>query len=67
MNSQILRIMIAGALAIVSLLGVIALAALHDAVPQLVEIIATGSLFYLFGVVTNGSGLGGSKPGGGAT
>lgn len=65
MNSQILRIVIAGALAIVSVLGVIALTALHDPVPQLLEVISTGSLFYLFGVVTNGSGLGGQKPGGG--
>lgn len=66
MNSQQLRIIIAGALTLLCAAGVILLAALSRAIPTLLEIITSGSLFYLFGVVTNGSGLGGGGAGTGA-
>lgn len=65
MTTQQLRILIAGIIAVISLIGVILLAVLVTSVPPLLEVFATGSLFYLFGVVTNGSGLGGNKPQGG--
>lgn len=58
MNSQLLRIIIAGALSVISLGGVILLAMTGHAIPQLLELVSSGALFYLFGVTTNGAGLG---------
>lgn len=62
MNSQILRIIIAGVIAIGGLTSITVLAITGSNIPALIETMATGALFYLFGVVTNGSGLGMTKP-----
>lgn len=61
LNSQLLRIVLAEILAIVCLLSVFALVVLNREVPQLFEWVTVGTVTYLFGVVTNGSGVAGTK------
>lgn len=61
MNSQILRIVIAGVLSTVSLIGVFALALTGRDIPSLVAVLASAPLFYLFGVTTNGAGFGAGR------
>jgi len=57
-TNQLLRVIIAGVIALISLLGVIVLAFASVETPSIVEAIALASVVYLFGVTTNGSGLG---------
>lgn len=62
MNSQILRICIAGGLSAMCLAGVLLLAVVHEPIPDLLGFMTVASTTYLFGVVTNGSGLKGKAP-----
>ena len=59
MNSQQLRIIVAAVLSVLSLVGVIMLASLQLEVPVVLAGTSTAAMAYLFGVTTNGSGLGG--------
>ena len=57
MNSQSLRITFAFLLSFASLVGVVILAIIQVAIPELLQVISLGSTTYLFGVITNGSGI----------
>ena len=57
MNSQSLRIGIAGLLSFACIVGVIALALFRVAIPELLQVTTLAATFYLFGVTTNGSGI----------
>ena len=61
-NSQQLRIVIGGIIAVTSLIGIIALSFTGHAVPEPLAGASVASLAYTFGVTTNGSGLGGGTP-----
>ncbi len=61
MNSQQLRIIVAAVLSTISLCGIILLAALQIEVPTALAGASVAAMAYLFGVTTNGSGLGGPK------
>lgn len=58
MNAQLLRIIIAGTLALVTTIATVSLAILKTDVPDDLGIVTVACITYLFGVVTNGSGLG---------
>lgn len=60
MSSQTLRIGIAGLLSFACIVGVVLLAVLSRAIPELLQVTTLASTFYLFGVTTNGSGI--AKP-----
>ena len=58
MTQQRLRLLIAGLLALVALLGVILLAVVHDPVPAELQVVLVASVGFAFGTLTNGSSLG---------
>lgn len=61
MDSQRLRILIGGVLALVALLCVLVLTLFDHQVPSIFEWATVATIAYLFGVTTNGNGLGGRK------
>lgn len=66
MNSQTLRLGIAGLLALASIIGVCVLSILQVAIPEALSVTTIASTAYLFGVTTNGSGIPKSKTNGDA-
>lgn len=65
MSNQRLRIYLAALIAVVSLVSVTLLQLAGVEVPKLYEFVVVGAVTYLFGVSTNGSGLGGNGKNGG--
>lgn len=65
MNSAAIHTGAAALLAIVSLGGVILLAAIGHAIPEVVQGELLGSTTYLFGVVTGGAAMNGASKNGG--
>ncbi len=60
MNNQRLRIMFGGAIALISLVSVVVLSVTGHAVPETLSGASVAAMAYVFGVTTNGSGLGGT-------
>lgn len=59
-NPQLLRVLIAGVLATITTVATVILAIVQTEIPDNLGIITVACITYLFGVVTNGSGLTGS-------
>jgi hypothetical protein len=58
LSAQLLRITIAGLLSLITTSSTVVLAVAQVEIPQDLGIITIACLSYLFGVTTNGSGLG---------
>ncbi|MDE3096996.1 MAG: hypothetical protein KGK07_13490 [Chloroflexota bacterium] len=58
MTQQRLRLLIAGVVALIALLGAIVIGLLHDTEPTSVTVALSAALAFLFGTLTNGSGTG---------
>lgn len=63
-TQQRLRLILAGALAIVTTVSVVLLAVLHDNEPDTLRFVLIAALGFLFGTLTNGSGIGTPPQGG---
>jgi len=57
MDKQVLRIGIAGLLSFTCVVAVAGLAVLGQTIPTLLEWVTIGSITFLFGVTSNGSGI----------